>query len=552
MWAAGLAVAAAALACGRPVPPAEIPERLAALGQPNLVLIVVDTLRADFTTPYGFAADTSPELAAWAARGALFERVRSQSSWTKMSVASLMTSLWPRSHGIREPGDGLAESAHTLAEALREGGYATYGVQTNGWLHQSFGFHQGFDRYMFPMGGGDPRLGAAERGGRRHRGRLELTLQLDRYPHRAERVIGLHDRRAEDRHHRVAHVLVHAASVLEDDARDEAVVLVQEVGKDRGRHALGQRGESLQVRKQDCDVPLLEAEVGPAALAVARQDRLDHVRRMVPLQVGANDALLAEGRVEGLLLETNRDQVGDAAQEEQILAREGVGLEPAVEVDHAEDVLAVPERRAERAADVAHLDRGAREETRIVNRVRGQDADLSPDGLANDARRHAQLVVRQRRPVAVSQHLWTHLAGRVPQEQRTPLRRWVAIKVIRLGMATKEVLARFDAEKNALTFMNHPCIGRILDSGATSEGQPYFVMEYVDGTPLIKYCELENIPIDTRLRLFIDVCKGVQHAHTKGIAHHDLKPSNILVTREEGRAVPRSSTSVSPKHYFSH
>ncbi len=125
------------------------------------MLIVVDTLRADFTSPYGVQGDSSPELAAWAERGVLFERVRAQSSWTKISMASLMTSLWPRSHGIRGAQDGLAESAVTLAEALRDGGYATYAVQTNGWLHQSFGFHQGFDRYMFPRAGGHPQLGQA-------------------------------------------------------------------------------------------------------------------------------------------------------------------------------------------------------------------------------------------------------------------------------------------------------------------------------------------------------------------------------------------------------
>ncbi len=143
------------------MPPAEIPARLGALERPNLVLIVVDTLRADFTSPYGFEGDSSPELAAWAERGVLFEHARAQSSWTKISMASLMTSLWPRSHGIRDAQDGLAESAVTLAEALRDGGYATYAVQTNGWLHQSFGFHQGFDRYMFPRAGGHPGLGQA-------------------------------------------------------------------------------------------------------------------------------------------------------------------------------------------------------------------------------------------------------------------------------------------------------------------------------------------------------------------------------------------------------
>ena len=176
-------LAALGLACDRPAAPAEIAERLSALGRPNLVLIIVDTLRADFTTPYGFAQDTSPELAAWAQRGVLFERVLSQSSWTKMSVASLMTSLWPRSHGIREAQDGLAENAVTLAEVLRDAGYGTYGVQTNGWLHQSFGFHQGFDRYMFPKAGGHPRLGQPS-----------LWPHADRVVEEAVRLIDAHDR----------------------------------------------------------------------------------------------------------------------------------------------------------------------------------------------------------------------------------------------------------------------------------------------------------------------------------------------------------------------
>ncbi len=178
-----LGLACGVLACERPEPAAGIPARLAAQGPPNLVLIVVDTLRADFTTPYGFAQDTAPELAAWAARGALFERVRSQSSWTKMSMASLLTSLWPRSHGIREAKDGLAESAVTLAEVLKDAGYATYGVQTNGWLHQSFGFHQGFDRYMFPKGGGPPRLGQPS-----------LWPHADRVTAEAARLVAAHDR----------------------------------------------------------------------------------------------------------------------------------------------------------------------------------------------------------------------------------------------------------------------------------------------------------------------------------------------------------------------
>ena len=159
-WVLTIAAAFGAVAafpgCERPVPAASIHEHLAALERPNLVLIVVDTLRADWMTPYGYSESTSPELARWAARGVVFEQVLSQSSWTKISMASLITSMWPRSHGIREPNDGLADTALTLAEVLRQAGYRTYGVQTNGWLDQSFGFQQGFDRYVFPGGKGAP------------------------------------------------------------------------------------------------------------------------------------------------------------------------------------------------------------------------------------------------------------------------------------------------------------------------------------------------------------------------------------------------------------
>jgi len=124
--------------------------KLRQLERPNIVLILVDTLRADWTTPYGFDADVSPELQRWADRGVVFERALAQSSWTKVSMASLLTSLWPRSHGVRLPTDGLSERALTVADVLRSAGYRTYAVQSNGWLEQSFGFHHGFDHYVFP------------------------------------------------------------------------------------------------------------------------------------------------------------------------------------------------------------------------------------------------------------------------------------------------------------------------------------------------------------------------------------------------------------------
>ena len=156
--AALVALATSLAACERAVPRAEIADRLAALGRPNLVLIVIDTLRADWTTPYGDSRGTSPELARWAERGALFEQVRSQSSWTKISMASLLTSLWPHSHGLFAGNDALGESALTLAEVLRDAGYRCYAVQSNGWLDQSFGFQQGFERYEFPRGAGAQQL----------------------------------------------------------------------------------------------------------------------------------------------------------------------------------------------------------------------------------------------------------------------------------------------------------------------------------------------------------------------------------------------------------
>ena len=137
------------LSC-RPADVDSIPGRLAQIDRPNLVLILVDTLRADAISPYGFDPRVSPELGRLAEHGVVFERALAQSSWTKVSMASLMTSLWPRSHGVRGHSDGLAEAALTVQDVLKQEGYLTYAVQSNGWLEQSFGFHHGFDRYVFP------------------------------------------------------------------------------------------------------------------------------------------------------------------------------------------------------------------------------------------------------------------------------------------------------------------------------------------------------------------------------------------------------------------
>jgi serine/threonine protein kinase/Tol biopolymer transport system component len=124
-------------------------------------------------------------------------------------------------------------------------------------------------------------------------------------------------------------------------------------------------------------------------------------------------------------------------------------------------------------------------------------------------------------------------------EQEHPIRRRVALKVIKLGMDTKEVIARFEAERQALALMDHPNIARVLDAGATESGRPYFVMELVKGIPITEYCDANQLTARQRLELFADVCKAVHHAHEKGVIHRDIKPSNVMVTLHDGEPVPK-------------
>jgi serine/threonine protein kinase len=123
--------------------------------------------------------------------------------------------------------------------------------------------------------------------------------------------------------------------------------------------------------------------------------------------------------------------------------------------------------------------------------------------------------------------------------QKAPIRRTVALKLIKAGMDTKAVVARFESERQALALMDHPNIAQVYDAGSTTEGRPYFVMEYVRGLPITEYCDKHRLTISERLELFMHVCEGVQHAHQKAIIHRDLKPSNVLVLEQDNKAVPK-------------
>ncbi len=124
-------------------------------------------------------------------------------------------------------------------------------------------------------------------------------------------------------------------------------------------------------------------------------------------------------------------------------------------------------------------------------------------------------------------------------EQQEPVRRTVALKIIKPGMDTREVIARFEAERQALALMDHPNIARVLDAGATDSGRPYFVMELVKGVPVTEFCDKNNFSTAQRLKLLITICQAVQHAHQKGVIHRDLKPSNVMVTLHDGKPVPK-------------
>jgi eukaryotic-like serine/threonine-protein kinase len=124
-------------------------------------------------------------------------------------------------------------------------------------------------------------------------------------------------------------------------------------------------------------------------------------------------------------------------------------------------------------------------------------------------------------------------------EQQEPVRRKVAIKLLKPGMDSREVVARFESERQALALMEHQNIAKVLDAGTTDAGRPFFVMELVHGVPIIQFCDDNRLSPRQRLELFIPVCHAIQHAHQKGVIHRDIKPSNVLVTMYDDKPVPK-------------
>src|SRR5438093_673650 len=170
------------------------------------------------------------------------------------------------------------------------------------------------------------------------------------------------------------------------------------------------------------------------------------------------------------------------------------------------------------------------------------DTDSAPtaDAYASGHLANVLTAVRDlQHPTQIGPYLIQQLVGEggmgtvYKAEQRVPIRRTVAVKVIKLGMDTREVIARFESERQALALMNHPNVARVIDAGATDTGRPYFVMEYVAGEPITTFADRQKLTVRRRLELFMQACDAVQHAHQKAIIHRDLKPSNILVTVQD-------------------
>ena len=166
-------------------------------------------------------------------------------------------------------------------------------------------------------------------------------------------------------------------------------------------------------------------------------------------------------------------------------------------------------------------------------------------GLGNDAPRTANALAIEGPGSQIGRYELLELIGEGGMglvylaEQKEPIHRKVALKIVKLGMDTVQVVARFRAERQTLAMLDHPNIAQVFDAGTTDSGRPYFVMEYVEGVPITKYCDREKLSIDERLRLFLQVCAAIQHAHQKGVLHRDIKPSNVLVSANDHAPLPK-------------
>ena len=207
-------------------------------------------------------------------------------------------------------------------------------------------------------------------------------------------------------------------------------------------------------------------------------------------------------------------------------------------IEHYFDQLhALPQE--ERQARLAGItDAGVREE--VASLLKHADGGQTLEGVIGTVAARISEGDRQIGPYEVIRQLGEGGMGVVYlARQERPLRRDVALKVIKPGMDSRQIVARFEAERQSLALMEHPNIARVLDAGETSSGRPYFVMELVEGVPITQYCDTHNLTLRDRLDLFAAVCRAIQHAHQKGIIHRDIKPSNILVAVHDGKPVPK-------------
>ncbi len=202
------------------------------------------------------------------------------------------------------------------------------------------------------------------------------------------------------------------------------------------------------------------------------------------------------------------------------------------------------QQKVDRLLAVSQHDAATNQLDQIVSAFGIQSTRLGLPGVAEDDSVQESIpqpwVLRDVGPYRLLEQIGEGGFGTVYRAaQTTPVRRQVALKALRPGMNSGEVIARFEAERQALAMMEHPNIAKVLDGGTDVDGRPYFVMELVHGIPVTQFCDESRLNTEERLRLFIDICRAVQHAHQKGIIHRDLKPSNVLVTVHDGQAVPK-------------